>query len=304
MRRALAAVLAVAYLVAVTAMIPIYGGSPTWLPPDPALVARWHADGERAFLDRAQQIAAQWTEADLERWNHRFNLVDAPTVRPTTDDQDISMAMFAGWYKLAARLPAAPATGTVVFADGKQRVLALQSAQEAYEAVADGGKPDCEPVEKCVSLTVIRVELTTAQVPTSRGPATVPVWAFTLRELDEPVLQVAVPEDHDPADPDIALPPLTPAPWTGATNALPPDGAHIDYEVAVRSCDQDLQPLVWESDLVVVLGAPYTPQRADACAMGRDYLPVSVTLRRPVGDRAILDVFNGSALEPWMAELR
>jgi hypothetical protein len=304
MRRALAAVLAVAYIVAVAAVIPVYGGHPAWRPFDPDQVSRWHSEAERAFADRARGIADQWTEAGLDRWNHRFHLLRAPTITPATSDPDLGMALFSGWFTLATRLPAAPATGSVVFADGKRRELPLQNARAAYEEVANGDLSDCQAREGCKPLAVVGAELTTAEVPTSRGPATVPVWAFTVRELDEPVLQVAVPEDENPAYPDIAMPPLPQAFVTGARVALPPDGTRIDYTVDLRTCDTDVEPLVWENDLVVVLGAAFTPHYVDACSMEGDLRKVSVTLSRPAGDRAIIDGFFGFTLEPWTTESR
>lgn len=300
MRRVLAALLAVAYLVVVAAVVPLSGGQPTWRKPEPALVARMRADARQEFLDRAQGIADQWKAADLDRWNHRFYLMNAPVIEPGSADSAVSMALHSGWYTLAAPLPPAPATGTVDFADGKERVLPLQSARTAYDTIANVA-PDCKG---CISLTVTRVGLTSAQVPTSRGPATVPVWAFTVRELDEPVRVVAVAEDTEPAHPDIAIPPLPNSPIAGAIDPLPTDGSRIDYAVDLRTCDADIEPLVWETDLVVVLGAAFTPQYEQACSMDRHHRQVSVALSRPIGDRALVDVFFGFTLEPLRTEPR
>jgi hypothetical protein len=145
---------------------------------------------------------------------------------------------------------------------------------------ANGGKGAAGP---CTWLTVTGVKLGTVQLPTSRGEATVPAWLFTVDEIAGPVARVAVaPSAIATASPGW---PIT------ALQKATVDGSRLTYQVD-GNCVKDITPLVYEAEDVVVVGVKSTPLEGVCPAMVK-FEPVTVTLREPLGDRAVLDVTSG-----------
>ncbi|SBT52316.1 hypothetical protein [Micromonospora auratinigra] len=148
----------------------------------------------------------------------------------------------------------------------------------------------------CVPLTVTGVKLGTATIRTSRGPATVPAWLFTVEELRVPVARVAVAPRAVGAVPE-PIAPSGPVPGGVVTvqhlDAV--DGARLDYTVGTGACDSAPTPLVLERDDLVVIGAGVT-SATGVCTDQLVLKPVRVTLKAPVGTRAVLDVGSGQAL--------
>jgi hypothetical protein len=73
------------------------------------------------------------------------------------------------------------------------------------------------------------------------------------------------------------------------------DGARLDYKVGTGACDSDPTPLLLERDDLVVIGAGVTSSTGP-CTMQLVLKPVTVTLKAPVGTRAVLDVGSGTVL--------
>jgi hypothetical protein len=85
----------------------------------------------------------------------------------------------SGRVVAALPLPTPPQeTGTVTWANGETQELPLISADDALRQLAAAGAGDCP---KCIPLEVTFAILTTAWIQTSRGPATVPAWEYTLK---------------------------------------------------------------------------------------------------------------------------
>ncbi|MET7965369.1 hypothetical protein [Micromonospora sp. NPDC005305] len=280
---------------------------------------RWEA-----FDQRATEVADAWRPGPA--WRSGYVPLDEATVLagdPGFDDET-KQAFLNGWYRDQIAFPTArPADGTIRFPDGTLRVP-LVSAAEAYAQLDQGDPPPCEgrpsspgpgrpkggptiepgpdgwvatqAPSPCVPLTVTGVTLGSASVRTSRGAATVPAWLFTVEGLRVPVARVAVAPSAVGTAPE-GIAPSRPADdgVVAATDLRAVDGNRIDYRVGTGACDGPPTPLVLERDDVVVLGAGVV-RSTGACTMQLVMKPLTVTLKAPLGNRAVLDVASGTPL--------
>ena len=70
-------------------------------------------------------------------------------------------------------------------------------------------------------------------------------------------------------------------------------------QAGTGSCDTDLEPLVWESADIVVVGAAVRVPQAGGCDDMMNWHDVTVPLREPLGDRAPLDAYTGGPVPGW-----
>lgn len=284
--------------------------------------------GWPAFDQRATQVADSWRPG--EAWRSGYVPLEDGTVLAGDPGftGDTKYAYSQGWFREQIDLPAAvPADGTVRFPDGTLRVP-LVSAAAAYAGLDRGDPPPCagrpmkpptgepgkpgvggptiEPgpdgpvgtpaTEPCVPLTVTGVKLGSATVRTSRGPAEVPAWLFTVAELRVPVARVAVAPSAVGAVPQGLAPTRSLPDGVVTVESLDAvNGARLDYKVGIGACDSEPTPLVLERDDLVVIGAGVS-RTPGPCTDQLVLKPVSVTLKAPVGKRAVLDVGSGTAL--------
>jgi hypothetical protein len=276
------------------------------------------------FARRAAEVADAWRPGPA--WRSGYVPLDEATVLvgdPGFTDET-KQAFLNGWYRDQIPLPASrPADGTIRFPDGVLRVP-LVSAADAYAQLHQADPPPCEgrPMDPgprrpkggptiepgpdgwattsapspCVPLTVTGVTLGSASVRTSRGEASVPAWLFTVEGLRAPVARLAVAPSAVGAVPEGVAP--TGRPDDGvlaATDLRAVQGNRVDYRVGAGACDGQPTPLVLERDDVVVLGAGVL-RATGPCTMELVLKPVTVTLKAPLGARAVLDVASGTPL--------
>jgi hypothetical protein len=204
-----------------------------------------------------------------------------------------------------ATLPAAPRPrATVVWDDGARRTVPLVSAEQALDQLikdgrASGACPECRPLE------VTGARLTEGQLPTTRGPATVPVWEYTFEGTAVRATRVAVDAT--------AIVTVIPPPWDAVN---PPSGLGIDHATTAagsprlvvsftgapgtgdQACGADYTAEAVESKHAVVViviahnsAPPLKPN--EACnALGAPRT-ATVDLARPLGERAVLEVMQG-----------
>ncbi|GIF45471.1 hypothetical protein DFJ67_0894 [Asanoa ferruginea] len=263
----------------------------------------------------ATEVANAWSPTG-DAWQRGYVPLQQPTAVDGTLVEEEKRALAAGWWESTATLPTTrPAAGTVLFRDGTLK-LPLLSAAEAYQKMDQGDPPPCTepsvpPVPDpsggpdssvssaaggdCVGLTTSAASLTTMELRTSRGVATVPAWRFEISG-NRAVLLAAV---ADPAP--VPSPAATPA-----NRAVPPDmvstqgvtsveGFTLRYRLGVGACDRDITPIVVERPTVVVVAGAVTHD-SGACTDQLLIEPVSVTLTEPLGDRPVLDGLNGTVL--------
>jgi hypothetical protein len=268
-------------------------------PPDPTPQA--------VFAERAAQIAILWHTIRPLWAIYGYISVDDPTIAPTsgfpTEETKDAFQHFRydGDWTLADK---APGPGHVIFADGTQMKVGVLSPRAAYRdlaRMADLGRCGHPGEKPCTFLVVQGATLRTAKIRTTRGVATVPAWAFKFRGVPDPVLRVAV----DPQSESTKPQPSAPAVEERRTNlrrasdVLAVDGARIDYRIGGGRCDKGIEPLVFESDEVVVLGGKVTPPSPGSiCEDQLVYYPVSVTLGRPLGNRLLVDVVMAQLVLP------
>jgi hypothetical protein len=233
---------------------------------------------------------------------------------------DVRLTMESGWYRLTATLPdQTPAPARVVFADGTMLPVPLVSARAAFGEMYQGNPPPCRQssppppspvgsapdgvvgapaIHICTNLTVTGVALGETKLKTSRGPATVPAWLFTVAELPAPIARVAVARTALSSVPIPSVPPVAAQDQgtvLGATRLIEVTGDRLTVIVGMGGCQRDPVGLSYESaDVVVVAGSADTT--AGECVNSLALKPVPVPLAAPLGDRVVLDAVTGRPL--------
>lgn len=215
----------------------------------------------------------------------------------------------------AGRVTLAPsaATGTmgasvITFPDGKTLPVEVMDAQAALDAQlpSSGGECDGVPADKC-QLTITAGTLSTAQVLTTAGQATVPVWSFRAEGLSKPIVVVAVstkqlpPEPAQPAGPP-NLPQTGPG-FTGVDKVTAGAAGSLVAWLTLGACDTQVRGHVVEFDDMVVVGGTFTPPAADTiCNAMLRVEPTTLSLTRPLADRVVVSASDGSVLRVHPAE--
>ncbi|MER6976771.1 hypothetical protein [Streptomyces carpinensis] len=241
---------------------------------------------------RARQVADAWDGSEAARaWRKGYYPTEEGVQLPEDAFHDAADKQAYGNHNftLHGRLPAAPRKdGRVKWESGDSLTLPLMEAQEAYEAVAHGS--DDGP-----RLIVTGAKLGEMTLATSRGPATVPAWLFTLDGYDTPLKQAAV----HPFKP--STPPVEPV-AQGPSDTLQPlprlvgtagDGRSVTVIADHGACDDGPAVDVLETDGSVVLSASVVGTKEGPCTDQALREMVTVNLDRPLGDRVLLDAFTG-----------
>jgi hypothetical protein len=217
----------------------------------------------------------------------------APTVqlpgRGLRDEAD-RHAYEIGNFDLRGELPAAPGrSGQVTWRNGRSLTTPLMDAEQAYRALDSADSPGPR-------LTVTGARLGDMTVVTSRGPATVPAWLFTLEGYDSPLKRAAVSPSRLPRPPirplgaDVPVDVL--APLAGLREIVG-DGRSVTVVAHHGSCDDGPVVEAHETSGSVVLSAAVTGVEDGPCTRELRGTRVTVKLDRPVGDRVLLDAFTG-----------
>jgi hypothetical protein len=251
-----------------------------------------------AFQQRAQEVVAGWERSGMPKtWRLGFVPLSVDKVIVTGDPGftgDSKLAFLAGRFTLRAGLPLPPPPGQVLFPDGSRLPVHLVTAEDAFAAMAKPNSNSCG--KPCQPLTITQINLGTAKVLTTRGNATVPAWLFTIEGLKTPIAYMAV------ADKDVSEVPAPPAAdypalrgIVAAENVISVDGTTVRFTVGVGTCDTNIKPLVYETADTIALGGSVTTPDG-VCNSMLKLQPVTITLAKPVGDRALIDGVGGRPL--------
>lgn len=206
-------------------------------------------------------------------------------------------ALYAGKVRAATDLPAdTPPRGEAKWLDGTTIDVNVLSASATLQALIAAAQAPCEG---CKALEVIDAQLATGLVDTSRGPANVPIWVYSLDGSQVKITRVAVDESVT----------VQPPPWNASD---PPEGISIERATgsedskkltvgftgardgADKPCGVDYTAEAVESDLAVVIivheHANPTPGACDLVGATRT---AKVTLDSVLGKRAVLEVKQG-----------
>ncbi|MGP4004644.1 hypothetical protein [Streptomyces sp. 8N706] len=250
------------------------------------------ADPAPESEDRARHVADAWDGSKAaEVWSKGYypmgEAVQLPenAFRSAADERAYATQNFV----LRGELPAAPQkNGQVKWERGGSLALPLVGARKAYETVARGSNDGPH-------LTVTGAKLGEMTLATSRGPATVPAWLFTLEGYDTPLKRVALSPSQLPE------PPIKPA-REMPTDELAPldrlvevagDGRSVTVIATHGSCDDGPAVDVLETSGSVALSASVVGTKDGPCTADLRVKEMTVKLDRPVGDRLLLDAFTG-----------
>ncbi|SFF18437.1 hypothetical protein [Streptomyces mirabilis] len=241
---------------------------------------------------RARQVADAWDGSEAARqWRQGYHPVADAVQLPEGGlrDKADQRAFTTQNFVLRGALPALPhKDGEVRWTSGASLTLPLMEAREAYERVARGGNDGPH-------LTVTGAKPGEMTLATSRGPATVPAWLFTLEGYDTPLKRAAVGPSKLPESPigpsrDVPAGALVPL---DRLVEVAGDGRSVTVLADHGSCDSGPAVHVWETGTSVVLSASVLGARKGPCTGEMIRARVTVKLTRPLGDRILLDAHTG-----------
>jgi hypothetical protein len=264
-----------------------------------------------AFDALARREATAWARSPLAKaWRTGLVLLDTGSLAsgpsggfPSDVDKE---AFINGDLVFTGPPPSGAPPGVVTWADGSaMKVTVLSEARVFGELTGDRQCPGC--ATKPLAVTAARP--TTMDVLTSRGTASVPAWAFTLKGVSTPVIQAALapgsyltPYSYGSSPEKLA--PLGPA-FVGGGPVWPSAGGRtLTVGVAGSPCDKAWGGLVAEVGGVVVVGGwMQNPNPEQACADVLELRRAAVRLAAPLGQRVVLDAGTGRpvTLEPVSA---
>ena len=261
-----------------------------------------HAQLERERAqakDALDRWAAAVARAGGQPW---FSIVGEKTGQVGDWEEAIGsnnkVALVSGQVQAATELPdAVPEPAEVRWDDGTVRTVPLISARQALLDLQANGQPcgDCTP------LLVTGGTLSSASVISSRGPASVPVWEFTVEGSTVRITRVAValeqtvtvsPPARDPDNPPVGLS------IYGASGSIDERDLEATFigapDPASEVCGADYEAEAVESSLavvVIVIEHPNpTPTICPAIGATRTAI---VRLAQPLDNRAVLEVVQG-----------
>jgi hypothetical protein len=147
------------------------------------------------FTARARQVMAQWqVSAAARAWRTGLVLLGPGELTSIPRDagfanQHQKDAFGSGRFRLAGALPRQALHGRIRWADGSTQAVPLLGAQAAFRQLA--ANQACA-VPPCGELTITSARPAVVTVDTSKGPAVLPAWRFTMAELGWPVTEAAV----------------------------------------------------------------------------------------------------------------
>jgi hypothetical protein len=200
-----------------------------------------------------------------------------------------------------------PDPGQIRWLDGKTREVPVISAAQALRALRQSaGMQDCQG---CQPLEITEARLSTRDIATSRGKATVPVWEFMVRGSAVRITRVAV----DPA----AAVTVTPPSWDpynapgglaieSASTVMGSRELKVNFTgspaTADKPCGVDYTATAIESANAVVIIIHSKAHAANEACTGIGAARTAVaTLAAPLGERAVLEVQQGMPI-PVMLE--
>ena len=255
-----------------------------------------------AFNALARQEASAWARSPLAKvWRTGLVLLD-PALTSVPSSGFPSAAAERAFADRALVFEGPPPSGrpagVVTWSDGSTMKVAVLSATRSFEALTRGGS-----CVTCVStpLVVTAARPATVAVPTSRGTASVPAWAFTIKGVSSPVIQVALapgsyvtPHDDGAIIPAKELGPLGTG-FAATTNArVSVTGRTLTLSLDGEYCDTKWGGLVYETGGAVVVGGwLYRPDPHGGCLAAIVGRLAVVRLAAPVGDRVVLEAATG-----------
>ncbi|QOV41206.1 hypothetical protein IM697_19785 [Streptomyces ferrugineus] len=240
---------------------------------------------------RAREVAKAWDGSPAaEIWRKGyFPMADLVQLPDDAFHNDVDKeAYLMRNFVLRGELPETSAKDAkVTWPNGDSLTLPLAGARETYKRLDRADSP-------APRLTVTGAKLGETTLATSRGPATVPAWLFTLEGYDTPLKRVALSSPKHPEPPIGPADHLSGGLWElNRLVEVAADGRSVTVLAHHGSCDDGPGVDVLETDGSVVLSGYRVGARGGICTTDLRSKKVKVTLERPLGDRILLDAFTG-----------
>jgi hypothetical protein len=199
----------------------------------------------------------------------------------------------------------APAQAVVAWADGTSATVPVVGAQDAIMAIEQSAEPgSVASCADCTPLIATDATLATEPILTTRGPATGPVWEFTIRGTAVKVTRVAVANA-------VSVPPMADNPG-GAVAIDAATGSVGGTSVTVRfvgapnpgsePCGEDYTAEAVESVLAVTVIVYRHPNLTPAaCSAVGAYRTATAALATPLDGRPVLDLASGQPVTLTLA---
>jgi len=151
----------------------------------------------------------------------------------------------------------------------------------------------------CGHLTIIAARPANLVILTSKGPATVPAWSFTVAELPFPVTRAAIASSACTSLPATATERAGMLPGGAAVTAVSADGRVLTLRFITGACVSGWGGRVYSATSAVVVGSwSRNSDAGGACAASAAIRHGQVRLPRPLGARVILDAGTGFPVVP------
>ena len=261
-----------------------------------------NADDTAKLAQRAQTVLTRWADA-VAASGGSSAVVLVGELTAQGGDWELAVgdnnkrALMAGLVEAPDDLPTeVPPDGEVRWQDGTVTRMPLLSAQQAAAAIRTGAGASCGD---CRPLVITVARLTTGPVETSRGPATAPVWEFTLQgtsvRLTRPAFADPITVALRPIDQD---PPITVAidSASGTVGGRELTVAFVGAPLpGDQACGEDYTAKAVESDQAVVVIVTRHPHQAlvGGCSAVGARRTATAVLAAPLGDRPLLDIQQG-----------
>ena len=262
-----------------------------------------------AAHQRAQAVLSAWADA-VAAAGERAAVTPVGELTGQIGDWEEAVgdnnkrALMAGMVASVSPLSEeAPPDGEVAWQDGTTTKVPLVSAQEAIVAIESTTSAPCSD---CAMLLVTDARLTSGPIETTRGPATAPVWEFTVQGTAVKVTRVAI------ANPVVVAP--DEGGWGLGLAIDSASGSVSGNELTVAfvgapdpgnmSCGEDYTAEAVESDLavvVIVTRHPHVAPLGEACSAVGARRTATATLAAPLGDRVVLDLQQGTPVPVVLA---
>lgn len=249
--------------------------------------------------DRAQEVSAAWDGSTAAtQWRTGYHPMGDIVQLPEggLHSKADKRAYQSRGFLLEGKLPATRPNGRVAWSEGKALTRPVLTADAAFKAIAR------EPDDKGPHLTVTDVKLAEMTLATSRGPAEVPAWLFTLDGYDTPLKRAAVQPSKLPKPPigktrDAAVEAVRHLTHIAA------DGRSVNVVTMHGSCDDGSTVKALETHGSVVLTTSVEGQKSnETCNKRGELQRVTVKLNRPLNDRVLLDAHTGKPI-PYKPKL-
>lgn len=269
--------------------------------PSPAPVGAIPEPSDRIHR-QAQEALARWADAVGRSGGASITFVGDMTSQVGTWENSVednnTAALMAGRVEAATALPEdQPPREEVRWLDGSKVTVSVLSAVASLADLVDAGDPTACP--DCRPLRVTDAQLATSLIETSKGPANVPTWVFSIAGSSVTVTRVAVDESVT----------VVPPPWNAddppvgisveaATGSMDSRKLEVSFVGTVKGqdepCGANYTTEAVESTLavVVIVTEHRNPTPGDCLLMGRTRT-AEVTLKDKLGERAVLEIKQG-----------